>query len=72
MSTQEATGVLAERRRRVRWAAIEEPVLYAGAAVSYVTIGVFVTPVMLFWGVGFAWLLFWVCGLPAIVHRLLR
>jgi hypothetical protein len=49
-----------------------EPALYAGAAVSYITIGVFVTEFVLSWVVGFAWLLLWVWGVPAFVRRLRR
>lgn len=49
-----------------------EVALYAAAAVSYVTAGVFVTELALSWVVGFAWLLAWVCGLPAITRRLRR
>jgi hypothetical protein len=48
------------------------PVLYAGAAVSYVALGIFVTDFMLSWVVGFAWLLLWVWGLPAAFRRLRR
>jgi hypothetical protein len=48
------------------------PCLYAGAAVSYVAIGVFVNDFMLSWVVGFAWLLLWVWALPAAVRRLRR
>ena len=46
--------------------------LYVAAAVSYVAIGVFFTQFMLSWVVGFAWLLLWVCGLPALIRRLRR
>ena len=42
-----------------------ETALYAAAAVTYVAAGVFVTELALSWVVGFAWLLAWVCGLPA-------
>jgi hypothetical protein len=49
-----------------------EPCLYAGAAVSYITIGVFVNEFVLSWVVAFAWLLFWVWGLPTLVQRLRR
>ena len=49
-----------------------EPALYAGAAVSYITIGVFVNEFVLSWVVGFAWLLLWVWGVPAFVRRLRR
>ena len=48
------------------------PCLYAGAAVSYVAIGVFVNDFMLSWVVVFAWLLLWVWALPAAVRRLRR
>jgi len=71
-----ATPAELEARRpalpRVRLsAAAREKLLYACAAVSYVAIGVFFTPLVEFWMFGFAWLLAWVCGLPALV-RLLR
>jgi hypothetical protein len=49
-----------------------EPALYAGAAVSYITIGVFVNEFVLSWVVAFAWLLLWVWGVPALVRRLRR
>jgi hypothetical protein len=45
---------------------------YVGAAVSYVTIGVFVPEFLLSWIVAFAWLLAWTWGLPAAVRRLRR
>jgi hypothetical protein len=48
------------------------PLLYAGAAVSYIALGVFVNDFMLSWVVGFAWLLLWVWALPAVVRRLRR
>ena len=47
-----------------------EPALYAGAAVSYITIGVFVNEFVLSWVVAFAWLLLWVWVLPTLVRRL--
>jgi hypothetical protein len=53
-------------------AATRERLLYVGAAVSYVSIGVFVTEFALSWFVGFAWLLLWVWGLPALVARVRR
>jgi hypothetical protein len=49
-----------------------ERLLYAGAAVSYVAISVFVTEFALSWVVGVGWLLLWVWVLPAIVRRLRR
>lgn len=49
-----------------------EPALYAGAAASYITIGVFVNEFVLSWVVAFAWLLLWVWGVPALVRRLRR
>ena len=49
-----------------------EKLLYAGAAASYVAVGVFVTEFALSWIVGFTWLLLWVWGLPALVRRLRR
>lgn len=49
-----------------------EKLLYAGAAASYVAIGVFVTEFVLSWVIAFAWLLLWVCGIPALVRRLRR
>jgi hypothetical protein len=49
-----------------------EPALYAGAAISYVTIGVFVNEFVLSWVVAFAWLLLWVWGVPSLVRRLRR
>jgi len=52
--------------------ATRERLLYVGAAVSYVSIGVFVTEFALSWIVGFAWLLLWIWGLPALVGRLRR
>jgi hypothetical protein len=45
---------------------------YAGAGISYVAIGVFVTELLLTWFVAFAWLLAWTWGLPTIVRRLRR
>ena len=59
------------RRLRVSDGA-REKLLYAGAAVSYISIGVFVTEFALSWIVGFAWLMLWVWGLPALVRRLRR
>jgi hypothetical protein len=53
-------------------AAAKERLLYAGAAVSYISIGVFVTEFALSWVVGFSWLLLWVWGLPALWRRLRR
>ena len=53
-------------------AATRERLLYVGAAVSYISIGVFVTEFALSWFVCFAWLLLWVWGLPALVGRLRR
>jgi hypothetical protein len=49
-----------------------EAALYAAAAVTYVAAGVFVTELALSWVVGFAWLLAWVCGLPALIRRFRR
>jgi hypothetical protein len=49
-----------------------EKLLYAGAAVSYVAIGVFVTEFALSWMVGVGWLLLWVWGLPALARRVRR
>ena len=49
-----------------------EPALYAGAAVSYVTIGVFLNDFVLSWVVAFAWLLLWVWGVPTLIRRLRR
>ena len=49
-----------------------EPALYAGAAVSYIAIGVFVNEFVLSWVVAFAWLLLWVWVLPTLVRRLRR
>jgi hypothetical protein len=49
-----------------------EPALYAWAAVSYITIGVFVNEFVLSWVVAFAGLLLWVWGLPTLVRRLRR
>jgi hypothetical protein len=72
MSAQEATGVLVEKRRRVRWATLQEPLLYGGAAASYIAVGTVFTPIVLFWGLGFAWLLLWVCGIPALIRRFAR
>ncbi len=47
-----------------------EGLLYAAAGVSYVAVRVFVTEFAPSWVVGFAWLLLWVWGLPALVrHR---
>ena len=53
-------------------AATRERLLYGCAAVSYVSIGVFVTEVALSWVVFFAWLMAWVWGLPALMRRLRR
>jgi hypothetical protein len=53
-------------------AATKERLLYACAAVSYVSIGVFVTEFTLSWVVGIGWLLLWVWGLPAIWQRVRR
>jgi hypothetical protein len=53
-------------------AAASERLLYAGAALSYVSIGVFVPQFALSWIVGIAWLLLWVWGLPALWQRLRR
>jgi hypothetical protein len=53
-------------------AAATERLLYAGAAASYVAIGVFVTEFTLSWVVGIGWLLLWVWGLPALWGRLRR
>ena len=70
-----------EPRRRLGSLALPRPYLsvrarkafpYAGAAVSYVTIGVFVPEFLLSWIVAFAWLLGWTWGLPAVVRRLQR
>ena len=49
---------------------VREAALYAGAAVSYVAIGVFFTQLVQFWMIGFAWLLLWTWILPALVRRL--
>jgi hypothetical protein len=46
--------------------------LYGAAGVSYVALSVFFTPLMQFWMFGFAWLLLWVWGLPALARRLRR
>jgi hypothetical protein len=48
---------------------VSEPALYGGAAVSYITIGVFVNEFVLSWVVAFAWLLLWVWGVPALLRR---
>jgi hypothetical protein len=47
-----------------------QAVLYGAAGVSYVVAGVFVTELALSWVVGFAWLLAWVWGVPALGRRL--
>lgn len=62
-------GTLALRRAGLSEGA-REKLLYAGAAASYITVCVFVTELALSWLVGFAWLLLWVTGLPALVRRL--
>jgi hypothetical protein len=49
-----------------------ERLLYAGAAVSYVAIGVFVNEFTLSWVVGIGWLLLWVWGLPALWQAVRR
>ena len=70
-----AAPVRAVARRRARPGVsrrVWEPALYAGAAVSYITIGVFVNEFVLSWVVAFAWLLLWVWGVPALVRRLRR
>jgi hypothetical protein len=61
----------AERRRALPGVSrrVWEPALYAGAAVSYITIGIFVNEFVLSWVVAFAWLLLWVWALPALVRR---
>ena len=50
----------------------KEGLPYAGAAASYILIGVFVNEFMLSWIAGFAWLLLWVWVLPGCVRRLWR
>jgi hypothetical protein len=72
MTMHEATGVLVEKRRRVRWATLRDPLLYGGAASTYVAIGLFVTWFRLTWVVAFVWLLLWVWLLPAAVRRVAR
>jgi hypothetical protein len=49
-----------------------EKILYGTAAASYIAVGVFVTEFVLSWVIAFAWLLLWVCGVPALVRRLRR
>lgn len=51
---------------------VREAALYGAAAGSYIVTGVFFTQVLTFWGIGFAWLLVWVCVLPALVRRVRR
>jgi hypothetical protein len=59
--------------RRIRVSAVtQKRLLYAGAAASYIAIGVFVTEFALSWVVGFSWLLLWVWGVPALVRRVKR
>lgn len=43
---------------------------YAGAAVTYVGIGLLNTRFLLSWVVGFAYLLLWVWVIPALARRL--
>ena len=62
----------AERARPRVSRRVWEPALYAGAAVSYITIGVIVNEFVLSWVVAFAWLLLWVWVLPTLVRRLRR
>ena len=57
---------------RVDRAALRTLGLYLAAGATYVAIGVFFTPFMLSWVVGFAWLQLWVWAVPAIVRRLRR
>ena len=62
----------ADRTRPRASRRVWEPALYTGAAISYITIGVFVNEFVLSWVVAFAWLLLWVWGVPALVRRLRR
>lgn len=71
MEAHEAV-VAAPQARAFPWARARTPVLYGGAAVSYVAIGVFVTEFLLTWVVAFAWLLLWTWLLPAAVRRIFR
>ncbi|HWQ00597.1 MAG TPA: hypothetical protein VN449_00640 [Gaiellaceae bacterium] len=77
----ELVSAIDVRQRRIRGislprvrisSAVGERLLYVGAGVSYISIGVFVTEFALSWVVGFAWLLLWVWGVPALVERLRR
>jgi hypothetical protein len=43
---------------------------YAGAAITYIGIGLLNTRFLLSWIVGFAYLLLWVWVIPALVRRL--
>jgi hypothetical protein len=70
---QPRAHVLARPRLRLHvservWKALP----YAGAGISYVAAGVFVTEILLTWFVAFAWLLAWTWGLPSLVRRLRR
>jgi hypothetical protein len=57
-------------RRLVARGSADQWLPYAGAAVTYVIIGVLNTRFMLSWVVGFGYLLLWVWVLPALVRRL--
>lgn len=81
MEGQLASSIAVERPRRLWPRAVPRPRVsararralpYAGAAVSYVIIGVFFTQFLMNWIVAFAWLLAWTWGLPAVVRRVRR
>lgn len=46
-----------------------EAALYAGAAISYVALGVFFVQLVEVWMVGLAWLLLWAWGVPTLIRR---
>jgi hypothetical protein len=81
MEGELVSSAVVERRQRLRLLALPRPHVservrkalpYAGAGVSYVAAGVFVTEILLTWFAAFAWLLAWTWGLPTIARRMRR
>jgi hypothetical protein len=81
MEGELTSTIVVEHRRRPRLLTLPRPhssertlkaLPYAGAGISYVAAGVFVTEILLSWFVAFAWLLAWTWGLPSLVRRLRR
>ncbi len=61
-----------EARREEGAEAVRELALYVAAGAVYITLGVFVTEILLSWVVGIGFLVLFVWAIPALASRLRR